>query len=870
MEKNYSPKNFEENISKKWEEKKIFSLDNQPEQKAWTHINIMPPPNANWILHLWHASWETIMDIAWRYARMNWKKTFLLPWKDHAWIMTQVIYEKYLAENWIDKEKMSRQELFDWCYKFCEENADWMRSQEKRVWVCADWEKEIFTLEPKVSEHTVDTFVKMYEDWIAYKWNRIINWCPHCQTAVSDIEVEHKDSEWKIRDLKYPIKWTDEFITVATTRPETMLWDTWIAVNPEDERYKDLIWKTVIVPIVNREIKIVTNPEIDLNFWTWAVKITPAHDPLDWKIWQENNLKEITVIWKDWKIVKNEEFLEFEWLSIKEASKLVVKKFEEIWLLWEIKKHLKPLSLHDRCWNAVEPLTSPQWWIDTDNEKFSLKKEAIKAVKEWKIEIIPKHFEKTFYHWMENLQPRCISRQLWWWHQIPAFYKNKWQKDEEIKIQTTSPWPEWTQESDTFDTWFSSWQWATNTVKSIWHEEFIPSDFMVMWRDILFFWAARMIMMSLYLSDWEKVPFKKLYLTWLILDKNWKKMSKSKWNWIDPLEMSDKYWTDALRLALFIWNAPWTDMRLWEEKIEWFRNFVNKLWNATRFVKMQVEWDQENNPHPNPLPEWEGIDVENLNEVDKWILTSLESLIKDVTRDIENYQYSNAWQKLYDFAWNQFCDWYLELSKWENKNLEVLAFVMKNILKLLHPFVPFITEVLNEELFWDKKMLTEDKWPEFNENLIFEESLKNIENIIWTIKSSRELRRELKIDPVKKINLKIKTSRKEISDSAEDIKRIARLENLEIWENLEKWEWDFSDILNSEIEIILPLEWNVDKEKEAEKKAKEIEECEKQIANLKWRLANESYVKNAPAKLIEDSRNKLEEFEKKLEQLRKS
>jgi len=285
---------------------------------------------------------------------------------------------------------------------------------------------------------------------------------------------------------------------------------------------------------------------------------------------------------------------------------------------------------------------------------------------------------------------------------------------------------------------------------------------------------------------------------------------------------------------------------------------------------MQVEWDQENNPHPNPLPEWEGIDVENLNEVDKWILTSLESLIKDVTRDIENYQYSNAWQKLYDFAWNQFCDWYLELSKWENKNLEVLAFVMKNILKLLHPFVPFITEVLNEELFWDEKMLAEDKWPEFNENLIFEESLKNIENIIWTIKSSRELRRELKIDPVKKINLKIKTSRKEISDSAEDIKRIARLENLEIWENLEKWEWDFSDILNSEIEIILPLEWNVDKEKEAEKKAKEIEECEKQIANLKWRLANESYVKNAPAKLIEDSRNKLEEFEKKLEQLKKS
>ena len=368
-------------------------------------------------------------------------------------------------------------------------------------------------------------------------------------------------------------------------------------------------------------------------------------------------------------------------------------------------------------------------------------------------------------------------------------------------------------------------------------------------------------MMSLYLSDWEKVPFKKLYLTWLILDKNWKKMSKSKWNWIDPLEMSDKYWTDALRLALFIWNAPWTDMRLWEEKVENFRNFVNKLWNATRFIKMQSENEI--------LPNWQNIKTDNLNEVDKWILTSLENLIQEVSKDIEKYQYSNAGQKLYDFTWNQFCDWYLELSKWENKNLEVLAFVMKNILKLLHPFVPFITEVLNEELFWDEKMLAEDTWPKFDENLIFEDSLKNIENIIWTIKASRNLRRELKIDPVKKINLKIKTERKEISDSAEDIKRIARLENLEIWKNIQKEDWDFSEILNSEIEIILPLEGNIDKEKEAEKKAKEITECETQIENLKKRLANESYVKNAPAKLIEDSRKNLEEMEKKLEILKK-
>ena len=511
LDKAYDPKKYEWNIAKQWEKSWVFKPKKNPENKR--HINIMPPPNANWSLHLWHASWETIMDIAWRFARMNWKETLLLPWKDHAWIMTQVIYEKYLVEKWIDKEKMSREELFEWCYKFCEENSEIMRSQEKRIWISADWDREKFTLDPTISKEVLNTFVKMQKEWIIYKWDRIINWCPSCQTALSDMEVEHKDSQSSLYWIKY---WP---FVLATARPETKLWDTAVAVHPDDERYKNMIWKKYKIPWVlwEFEVTVISDKSVDPKFWSWAVKVTPAHSFVDYEMAQKNWIHSKMIINKEWRMMDN--CWKYAWMTTKECRKEIVKDLEEMWLMEKIDKNYKnKVSVHDRCWKIIEPLISKQWWMNVNHEKFSLKNEALQAIKEWKINIIPKHFEKTFFHWMENLQDWCISRQLWWGHQIPAWYK-----DGETKVQIENPWKWWIQDPDTFDTWFSSGQWAHNTVEPFWEWEYFSWDFMVMWRDILFFWACRMIMMSLYHSDWKKVPFKNLYLTWLILDKDWKK-----------------------------------------------------------------------------------------------------------------------------------------------------------------------------------------------------------------------------------------------------------------------------------------------------------------------------------------------------------
>lgn len=881
LEKAYYPKQYENEISKLWEEKCVFKPKKWLSNSLWkdldkknTHINILPPPNANGELHLGHASWYTIMDIAWRFARMQGKETLLLPGKDHAWILTQTVFEKILLKQWIKRQDLWREEFYKRCYNFCIESAEIMRSQEKRIWISADWDREKFTLDPVISEKTLETFVKMYNDWLAYRSNRIINWCPHCLTALSDMEVEHKDYEWFIWELKYPIledmnwKASLQSITVATTRPETMLGDTAVAVNPKDSRYKDLIWKKILLPIVNREIPIIADSEVDMEFGTWAVKVTPAHDPLDYQIWKRNKLQEIQVIWFDGKMT-HESWKEFEWLTTEQARKLVIEKFKDLWLLVSEKKYTKPLSCHDRCWKVIEPLISDQWWINVDHPKFSLKNEAIKAVKEWKIKIIPKYFEKTFFHWMENLKDWCISRQIWWSHQIPAWYcKDCLNIDVVLWIQNkcSKCWSKNIyQDPDTFDTWFSSGQWAHNTViPFLWDEKYFPWDFMVMWRDILPFWACRMIMMSLYST--RQAPFKTLYLTWLILDKNGKKMSKSKWNWINPLEMCDKYWTDALRLSLFLWNSPWSDMRLWEEKIENNRNFVNKLWNASRFIQLQITNSNLQIDY-DKIEKWD-LNISNLTDYDKWIITSLQRLIHEVTNDIEDFEYSNAGQKLYDFTWNEFCDWYIELSKWDKQNIEVLIYVLQTLLKLLHPFIPFVTEVIYKELFSNEISVAEMSYPKYIHNLIFEDSLKNIDFIISTIKSIRIIRTEIWIEPIKKINAKIKTSSKIIINAANEIKRIWRIENLEIWDDIEKSKWDISQIVNSFIEVIVSSELNIDKEKEKIKKAKEIDDLSKRIEVLELRLSNKSYTEKAPKHLIDQSINELHEMKIKLTKLK--
>lgn len=1071
LDKAYDAGKFERDIYKKWEDAGVFKPKNTGKG---THINILPPPNANGSLHLGHASGYTIMDIAGRFARMQGKETLLLPGKDHAGILTQTVFEKkLLAETGENRYDLGREEFYKQCYQFCVDSAEIMRSQEKRIGLSADWDREKFTLDPEISKEVLATFVQMYKDGIAYKGNRIINWCPFCQTALSDMEVEHKDSEGEIWELKYPLADGNGEIIVATTRPETMLGDSGVAVHPDDKRYQHLIGKMLKLPLAGREIPVVADDAIDMNFGSGAVKVTPAHDPLDYEIGKRHNLEEIQVIGMDGKMTELAG-KDFEGLPVKAARAKVVEKFKEMGLLGEVKKHTKPLSLHDRCGYTIEPLISEQWWLNTDHPKFSLKKEAIKAVKEGKIKIVPEHFEKTFYHWMENLQDWCISRQLWWGHQIPAFYceecgnmdvtlgekteilflrhgetdlnsqkilqggrenpsiNQKGRTQVEVQIEkikvfnpdviiaspllrakesaeiiskvlgkdviiderlmerdfgdyTNLPFAEvrkkanvaqhqmihfqdipngesfeaiskrlknlfddieaqykgkkvllvahggvlrvlrhtekketieaalayslpnahietftrYTlhttcskcgsknikQDPDTFDTWFSSGQWAHNTVCTFREDQYFPGDFMVMGRDLIFFWNVRMIMMSLYSK--KDVPYKTLYFTGLIQDKHGKKMSKSKGNGIDPLEMADKYGTDALRLSLFIGSSAGNDMRLYEEKIEGFRNFVNKLWNAARFVQMSLDSHQSlvssrQSETGNTVSQTSDyrLTTSDYSDADKWILSRTNKLITEVTESLENYRYSEAGQKLYDFTWNEFCDWYLELSKGDKQNISVLTEVLKTLLMLLHPFCPFVTEVLWENSrksevespkSGEETLLALTAWPKTNPEWNFPEAEGDISLLVEVITAIRALRAESKVETNKKITGIIVAKGKAkafFEANAEEIKKLAKFETLEILEKKASNEQSVTQVIPGGIEIHLPLAGMVDLSKEKERLQKELADAEKQLINLDGRLANEKYMSSAPANLVADTKQKRAETAEKIEKLK--
>ena len=846
LDKAYDAQKYERDIYAQWENAGVF----KPKAgKVGTHVNILPPPNANGALHLGHASGYSIMDIAGRFARMQGKETLLLPGKDHAGILTQTVFEKQLLEEGKNRHDLGREEFYKQCYDFCIESSEIMRSQEKRMGLSADWDREKFTLDPEISKEVLNTFVDMAEKGIAHKGDRIINWCPHCQTALSDMEVEHEDQTAQFYWIKYGP------FTLATARPETKLGDTAVAVHPDDERYKDMVGKKYMIPGVlgEFEITVIADEAVDPEFGTGAVKVTPAHSFVDYEMAQRHGIESKMIINKEGRMMDN--CGKYAGMTTKECRKAIVEDMKAMGLIEKIDENYQnKISVHDRCGNIVEPLISEQWWVDTNHPTFSLKKAAIDAVKSGKIEIVPKHFEKTFFHWMDNLQPWCISRQLWWGHQIPAWYK-----DGEMKVQTECPGEGWIQDEDTFDTWFSSGQWAHNTVNTFGEDQYFPGDFMVMGRDILFFWACRMIMMSLYNSNGQEVPFKTLYLTGLITDRHGKKMSKSKGNGIDPLEMADKYGTDALRLSLFIGSSAGNDMRLYEEKIEGFRNFVNKLWNASRFVQMSLE---------NTTPDAS----QNLSEADKWILSRTNKLVTEVTQALESYHYSEAGQKLYDFTWNEFCDWYLELSKGDKQNAFVLTEVLKTLLTLLHPFTPFVTEVLWEELgFKEDQLLAEAEWPQANSDWNHPEAETQIDLLVELVTGIRSLRAESKVDPVKKITgvVVAKAAHKAFfEDNAEEIKKLARFEELEITENFESEEQTVTQVISHGIEIHLPLAGMVDLAQEKARLEKELAETEKQLANLDGRLANEKYVNSAPAHLVEQTRAQRTETAEKLEKLK--
>ena len=709
MDKSYQPQESEDKTYKMWEDKGYFSPKPDKDKKPFTII--MPPPNANGALHIGHAVFVTLEDIMVRYHRMKGDATLWVPGADHAGIMTQVVYEKKLAEQGKTRFDLGREEFIKQTYEFSIQNKETMENQLRKLGASCDWERGKFTLDPEISKSVLLTFKKLYDDGLIYRGERIINWCIRCKTALSDLEVQHKEKQSKLYYIKYPIVDSDEFIVVATTRPETMLGDTAVAVHPDDKRYEQFIKRQVKIklPLVNREIPLIADERIELEFGTGAVKITPAHDPLDFEIAKTHNLPVINVINQEAKIT--EKGGAYKGLKVKEAREKVLQDLEKLGLLEKEEDHQNSVSICERCKWPVEPLISKQWFVKAKE----LAKPAMEAVKSKEIEFIPERYEKVYFHWMENIRDWCISRQIWWGHRIPVWYCECGEVIVEVEPPKKCPKcksKELKQDPDTLDTWFSSGQWPFNVFgwpkKTKDFEYFYPTAVMETGWDILFFWVARMIMFGIYCTG--KAPFKHVYMHGLVRDKDRQKMSKSKGNVIDPLGVIDLHGADALRMALVFGTGPGNDVIITEDKIVAHRKFANKIWNASRFVLSQTENTELEQKILIPL-----------SAEDKEILKMLNETIKSVTKDIESFHFNYAAETLYHFFWHTFCDKYIEQSKKqiregndeEKENTkQILLYVLLTSLKLLHPFMPFITEEIYQLLpVHGKDAMIIESWP---------------------------------------------------------------------------------------------------------------------------------------------------------------
>lgn len=884
LPKIYDPKAVEDKIYKRWEESGFFQPENLKDTKG-VYCDVLPPPNSNGELHVGHASGYTVMDIFGRYNRMNNKKTLLLPGKDHAGIQTQVVFEKILEnERGTSRHELGREKFYKESYDFCIDRANYMRSQEKKIGLSADWSREKFTLDPDVLKIALETFVKMEKDGLIYKGKRIVNWCPRCATALADVELLHKETPGKLFYIKYPLENSSEFVTVATTRPETMLGDSAVAVNPEDERYKVLVGKNIILPLQNRPIPIIKDRRVDKAFGTGAVKITPTHDPLDWQIGKDHNLEEIQVI--DEKATITDLGGAYAGLSVSEAREQIIKDLEKLNLLEKTEDMTHSVTICERCKTVIEPLTSDQWFINVDAENFSLKKKAIAAIEKGEIEIFPENFKKILISWFENLHDWCISRQIWWGPQFPVWYcKNCGEEKYIVSLKKPDQCPhcqgtELTQDENTFDTWFTSGQWVHTTLKSHGNDfdTFYPSTMMVTGRDLLFFWASRMIMMSLYATG--KVPFKNLFFTGLVRDKDGHKFSKSRGNGIDPLLAINKFGADALRMSLIMDSAPGQDSRLSEEKIETFRNFTNKLWNISRYCLSQENFKL--------IDKYEDIEKEIKSIFDKWIIYTLNNTIEKINDLFEKKQISLAADELKYFTWDKFADWYLEVNKIE-KNQKVLGYVLDKILRLWHPFMPFVTEHI-WKLANNERLLIVSEWPKKDDWyksdwVSYVHEKRYVENFIQPfIALARDTRLKNNIAPKDKISVIIDT-KSYISNSLdadneqiiqtfiksqENILKSLRtgINKLEIVSDGKKIENAIQRTIDG-INIYISIEGLIDTEKEKEKAEKEIANIEKFVKGLKSRLKDKDFVSKAPEQVINQQKETLTKKEAELQELKK-
>ena len=864
INKTYDPKDIEDRIYKNWESNGNFHATIDERKTPFTIV--MPPPNVTGKLHMGHALDNTLQDIIIRYKRMCGYNALWVPGTDHAAISTEVKVTNHLKEQGIDKNDLGREGFLEKAWEWKHEYGNTITTQLRKLGSSCDWDREAFTMDDNLSKAVEQVFINLYNKGYIYKGNRIINWCPKCKTSISEAEVEHKEMTGHFWHIKYPYASGDGYIEIATTRPETLLGDSAVAVHPSDERYKDVIGKKVILPLVNKEIPIIADEYVDMEFGTGAVKITPAHDPNDFEVGKRHNLEEINILNDDATI--NENGGKYQGLDRYEARKQIIKDLEDGGYLIKIVEHVHNVGCHDRCGEVIEPIIKEQWFVKMDE----LKKPAIEAISNGDLRFVPERFNKIYLHWLENIHDWCISRQLWWGHRIPAYYCKNCGK---LVVASSMPTKcddcgceEFVQDEDTLDTWFSSALWPFSTLG--WpdtnnpdYKYFYPTNVLVTGYDIIFFWVIRMVF-----SGYEhtgKSPFNTVFIHGLIRDEQGRKMSKSLGNGIDPLEIIEEYGSDALRASIVTGIAPGNDLRFSKDKILAARNFANKVWNSARFLFMNIE----------SLDEIKDLSECKLEVEDKWILSSLNNVIEEVSHNIDKYELGIALDKIQAFIWDEYCDWYIEMAKirFNSENVEsstsaksVAMYVLKSFLKLLHPFMPFVTEEIYSNISDESLMMT--SWPIVNKDYAFENDVKLVKDFQNIIKKIRNLRSDMNVEHSKKTNIYLVVKNDEYIEFYKDMSD--RFINFFMANNIYVQQDDKSipencvNITSTNSVLYIPFEDLVDIEQEIKRNEEEKTRLISEINRAKGMLSNEGFISQAPQAKIDQEKQKLSDYENML------
>ena len=868
LEKTYDPSQIEDRLYRKWEEKKYFHAEVDRSKKPFTIV--MPPPNVTGQLHMGHALDNTMQDILIRFKRMQGYSALWQPGTDHAAIATEVKVTEKLKEQGIDKKEIGREEFLKHAWAWKEEYGNRIVSQLKKMGSSADWDRERFTMDDGCSRAVKEVFVRLYDKGYIYKGSRIINWCPVCKTSISHAEVIHEEQDGYFWHINYPVVGEPgRFVEIATTRPETLLGDTAVAVNPDDERYTDIVGKMLELPLTDRQIPVIADPYVDKEFGTGCVKITPAHDPNDFEVGKRHNLEEINILNDDATI--NELGGKYAGMDRYEARKQMVADLDALGLLVKVVPHSHNVGTHDRCKTTVEPMIKPQWFVRMKE----MGQAALDIIKTDELSFVPEQFDKTYIHWLENIRDWCISRQLWWGHRIPAWYCDEC-GETIVSRETPTVCPKCgcthlTQDEDTLDTWFSSALWPFSTLgwpdKTPEYEYFYPTSVLVTGYDIIFFWVIRMVFSAL--EQTGKSPFKHVLIHGLVRDDQGRKMSKSLGNGIDPLEVIDKYGADALRLTLITGNAPGNDMRFYWERVENSRNFANKIWNATRFIMMNME-----------KADFTNVKLSDLTIADRWILSKVNTLAKEMTDNMEKFELGIAVSKVYDFIWEEFCDWYIEMVKPRLYNDEdetkaaalwTLKTVLIQALKLLHPYMPFITEEIFCNIQDEEESIMISKWPEYTDEWNFEADEAAVDTIKAAVRAIRNLRTGMNVPPSRKAKVYVVSAKEDVRHIFESSKSffatLGYASEVHVQEDKTGIDENAVSTLIHDAAVYIPLEELVDIDKEIERLEKEAAKLAGEIKRASGMLANPKFVDKAPAAKVEEEKAKLAKYTEMSEQV---